>query len=789
MVDKHTLDILEYAKIIALIETKCLTPYGRDEVRRIRPLYDRAEIEKRATEISQLRDIFQFQTAFPLYELDNCRDDLKHSTTEGVFLDPDRILKIAELVEVSMALNGYNKDERENFPKIAEYLEQIRAFPELKKEIRRAIDDDGSVKDSASSELKRIRADFADSKRRIITRLTGIQSDRPHQAGRQDDIVTQRNGRYVVTVPSSSYRSNMGILHDRSQTGATLYIEPQETVELNNKLNMLQQEERLEIDRILRAITAEIARRFEPLMENTRIIGRLDALYACAKFSVDIQGHQARPDNEASFDLVDLRHPLLIIKAEKFTDVVPNNISLDESRQAILVTGPNTGGKTICLKSVGLAILMAQSGLHIAASDASSIGIFEHIFADIGDEQSIELSLSTFSSHVRNIISGVQKASPNTLLLFDEIGAGTDPKEGSALAEAIILYALEHGARMLATTHYSQLKTLATQYPELENASLEFDRKTLAPTYRLHLGVPGSSYAIEIASRLGLSKDICDRAQRLAGSGEKNLSNLISSLESELATVRKDRAELSDRLDEAKRLEESYKSRVEQLTHNVEEEKARALADTEKFLEDTRREIEQLVANIRKSQAEPEKVKQFHRSLKERTRELVDLKKTSEQGSADPDKFDIGDRVEIISLKQQGEIDELIGSDRARVKLRNIHMTVELRNLRKVDEHGTPTKPTNKAGGASRIEARQVESPEIHLRGMTGDEAIEELEKYLDRAVLAGLNQVYVVHGKGTGALRRKLTSYLKGHPEVASVRLGDWNEGGAGVTIVKLKG
>lgn len=786
MIDQHTLTILEYPKVISQIAGKCLTPYGADEVNRIRPMYDPAEIEKRGSEVSQMKDIVNFGVAFPLARLENSREELKRSQVQGVFLDPEQILKVLELVEVSMALNAYDEDERHKFPLISDYLERIRAFPELKTEIRRAIDDNGEVKDSASSKLKQVRAEFADSKRRIISRLSSIQADRPHQPGVQDDVVTMRNGRYVITVPSSSYRSNMGILHDRSQTGVTLYIEPQETVELNNRLNMLQQEERLEIDRILRAITAEIARRSEALLENTRLIGRLDCLYACAKYSKAIGGNKPLSGPEASFNLINARHPLLVVQFGEPEKVVPNTLGLDDNRQAILVTGPNTGGKTICLKTIGLAVLMAQSGLHIAAGERSSVGIFEHVCADIGDEQSIELSLSTFSSHVRNIIAGVHKASPKTLLLFDEIGAGTDPKEGSALAEAIILHSIGKGARMIVTTHYSQLKTLPMDHPELENASFEFDRKTLAPTYRLHLGMPGSSYAIEIASRLGMSNEITERASKLVGSGEKSLAALISSLESELAVVRKDRAELTDRLAEAKRLEEMYKGQVEQLTKNVEETRRQALADTEAFLEDTRREIEQLVADIRRSQAEPQQVKKFHRSLRQRAQELTSLKQASETPPPEPDRFEKGDKVEIVSLGQTGEIDEILGDDRARVKVRNIYTSVDIRQLRKIAGDGSAqSRPTK---SSARVQAQQVESPEIHLRGMTGDEAVEELEKYLDRAVIAGLHQVYVVHGKGTGALRKRITQYLREHPEVASVRLGNWNEGGAGVTIVKLK-
>ncbi|MEW5994339.1 MAG: Smr/MutS family protein, partial [Candidatus Zixiibacteriota bacterium] len=361
--------------------------------------------------------------------------------------------------------------------------------------------------------------------------------------------------------------------------------------------------------------------------------------------------------------------------------------------------------------------------------------------------------------------------------------AGTDPKEGGALAEAIILYAIKNQAKLVATTHYSQLKTLATEYAEIENASLEFDRKTLAPTYRLHLGIPGSSYAVEIAGRLGLPKDICQRASTLIGGDEKSLDVLIGNLETELARVKQDGAELSERLARAKQLEELYTAQSERLRADIEGEKKKALAETQEFLDQTRRDIEKLVAEIRKSQADKKAVKQFHRNLQQRQRRLEKLQHL-EQTEPEHYTFEAGDAVEILTLNQRGEIEELLGHDRARVKVGSMLTTVELRNLRKIAPE-TRRKPPQRTASFT---VEEVERPEIHLRGMTVEEAMEALEKFLDRAVLAGFSQVYIVHGKGTGALRRTLTDYLKNHPDVESLRLGNWNEGGAGVTIARLK-
>jgi len=784
MINEHTIDTLEFPKIISLIEGKCRTPFGREEIGQIQPLFDRWLIELRLTEISQMKDIINFGLAFPLYRLEDCRELLEKSQVEGIFLEPKEILLLLELVEVSIEINGYDKEGRDKFPAIAEYLTQVRAFPELKKEIRRVIDEEGEIKDSASSKLKSVRLELAESKRKIVSRLERILVSHQKQAGWQDDVITIRNGRYVIPIPTSQYHTGRGILHDRSQSGATLYIEPEQTVELNNRINLLMQEERLELDRILRALTAEIAARSEPLLENTRLIGKLDAIYACARFSNEIKGNQPAIADEPAFELVEARHPLLIIQYADAEKVVPTTIGLDSSRRAVLVTGPNTGGKTITLKTVGLSILMAQSGLHISASEKSTIGIFESLFADIGDEQSIELSLSTFSSHMRNIVHGLAGASATALLLFDEIGVGTDPKEGAALAESIILYGVKKGAKLLATTHYSQLKTLATEHPEIENASLEFDRRTLAPTYRLHLGIPGSSYALEIAGRLGLPEEVCQEASSLVGDTEKSLDTLIASLQAELTTLKQDRSELTDRLTKARQLEEYYRTQSDRLKTDIQQERKKALAETEEYLEQTRREIEKLVADIRKSQASKKAVKEFHRNLQRREKKTKDLQSRLEPEESDGAIFNKGDMVEILTLKQQGEIEQLLGNDRAKVKIGNILTTVALRNLRKItlsSDKKRPQRPTS-------YSVEEAERPEIHLRGMTAEEALESLERFLDRAVVAGFSQVYIVHGKGTGALRRTLTQYLKNHPEVVSLRLGDWNEGGVGVTIAKLK-
>lgn len=785
MINQHALEVLEYPKVIALLAGKCLTPIGKANILELAPLSDLVAINRRQDEIQQTKDIISFGTPYPLERLDDCTPHIEHAKVEGVFIDPKEILAVLRLVEISILLHGYDKENRPKFPLIDEYLKRIRAFPELRKQIHDALEPTGEIKDTASPALRRIRLELIDTRRRTIARLDSIIGGQKKQSGWQDDVVTQRNGRYVIPVIAGQYRADQGILHDRSQSGATFYIEPTEVVEMNNRLNLLFQEERVEIDRILRAITREIGERAGSLVENWKIIGMLDLFHAAALFALDVGAGRPLIEGTAQCNLINARHPLLLLKLKGPTNVVPLSIGLRDDRPAILVTGPNTGGKTIALKTVGLLALMAMTGLPIPAKETSRIGLFDEVFADIGDEQSIELSLSTFSSHVTNIISAVKNAGPRSLILLDEIGAGTDPKEGAALAEAIVLHMISTGARMIVTTHYSQLKTLALEHPEIENASMTFDRETLSPTYHLQLGIPGSSYAVEIAGRLGMPEPICGKASELIGSGERSLTALISSLESELAAVRQEKINLTERLSAAQEMEQRYRVQEEKLRKDVEAEKKKALAETEALLDQARKDTEHLVAEIRRTQGSTDSVKAAHHTLKA-AKDLLRKQKESLKPKTPErplDRFAPGDRVRMIDLGHEGEIEALVGDDRAKVRIGNILSVVDIRKLEK-----TTVEPRRALKSVPKVNADSMTSPEIHLRGMTAEEAQDELDRFLDRAVVSGLHQVYVIHGKGTGTLRRTLSEYLKKHRDVESIRMGDWNEGGAGVTIVTLK-
>jgi DNA mismatch repair protein MutS2 len=782
--DEHTLEVLEFPKVISIIKGLCLTPYGVGKASLFAPMTDSSAIVNRMREIDQMKDIINFGEAFPLYRLEDISELIGKSRAEGIFLEPMELLLIKELVEVSIALNGYARSEWSKFPLIAESLAKIHSFPEIRKEIARAIDHNGAILDSASPELKQIRIDINSLRGKIINRLERLLADRHRTPGWQDDMVTMRDGRYVIPVVAGQFRHDSGIIHDRSQSGATLYVEPNETIELNNQLNLRLQDERFEIDRILRHITSLIRVAADRLIENCDIIGHLDSIHAAANFAIKTESQMPIIKGESRFNLRAARHPLMLYHAKQKENIIPNNISLGDGNLAIIVTGPNTGGKTALLKTVGLLVSMAHSGLHIPADAKSEIGLFKNIFADIGDEQSIELSLSTFSSHIRQIIYAIQKAGPDTLVLFDEIGAGTDPKEGAALAEGIILKLLRLKARLIVTTHYSQLKTLPMTNPEIENASFEFDRASLQPTFRLLSGIPGASYAVEIARRLGMPADIADVASQLLGKGERSLTGLIESLEKELNMLRKDKSALEERLKSAAQLEAYYNVQISNLKEEIESSKKEHLKELESLLRDTRLETERLVKEIRETQASKDSIRTMHKFLKEKRDRFDHLKAKYTPKSPSREQLQPGDPVAIESLKKEGELIEMVGGNKAKVRVGNIITLVDLDDVKKIVDY----KKAPAVDSSINMRDLTAPGPEIHLRGMTVEEARAALDKFIDSAVVSGMSQIYVVHGKGTGTLRKTLSEYLKTHKAVESFRLGNWNEGGAGVTVVTLK-
>ncbi|MFW9770200.1 MAG: endonuclease MutS2 [Candidatus Thorarchaeota archaeon] len=791
-IDAHSIAVLEFPKVRDIIAGLTLSPYGTAQVENLRPMFDREAIELALRQSSQMRDVIRFEEAIPLSRVEDITELINKSRLDGFHLEPKQLLTVKLFLDIVIDLYAYGKDDerREKFPDIADILLRFHPKREISKSIGKAVDSGGEILSSASAALGRIRRELGDVEARLKQHLEKILSSRRKHAGWQDDVITIRDGRFVIPVLAGEFGQDAGIVHDKSHSGATLFVEPSSAIPINNKLRQLQQDERLEIDRILRELTAMIGDASDDIRTDIKTFGLIDCIHARAAFGLKIDAHSPAISDTCELNLIDARHPLLIYASGSTEDVVPLDITLDSSTQGILVTGPNTGGKTVALKTIGLLTLMAMSGIEIPADHKSRVGIYRKIYADIGDEQSLELSLSTFSSHIRNIIAAINDADENTLVLFDEIGAGTDPKEGAALAEVIILTLLARACHIIATTHYSQLKTLPLENPGLVNASLEFDRKNLQPTFRLKVGHPGSSYAIEIARRLGLPQSMAEHAAQILGTGERSLDQLIEKLDNDLDSLQRRKQELDERLAQTRSLEDRYRSKETEL-EKKEQELTRDYVDKlERQLREGKQEINRLVKELRESKAAGDKVKESHRTLEHQTDQIKDLRKrTAPKEIPDGRILQKGDIVFIEKFDAEGEIVEMLGKKKAKVAIGSAFMTVDTIDLVRKKSHAeTPGKRRKPSPNIQAAAARGEFNPEISLRGMTVDEALEALEKFLDDAVLSGAGQVYIIHGKGTGTLRRNLSAYLKDHPAVESIRIGDWNEGGHGVTIARLK-
>ncbi len=803
--DERTLKVLEFDKIKRMLSSRCLSEWGTELCHSLCPWKDKETVEKEIRETTELRDILLYEERFPLGSARDIRKSLEKTQIEGSHLEPRELLYIGEILAISKALLGFAKSKEGKYPNVFRLISQLRSFDQIQSAINSAVDPSGEIKDSASGKLSDIRHQKKTLRNRLLDKLESMIGARKVKGPRQDDIITIRDGRYVIPMDEAEFFQQRGIVHDRSKSGATLFVEPLVAVGLNNQLRELALEEEKEIDRILKEITSMIRAELEDLKITIKALQRLDFIHAKAKLSLDYDGNPPLLNEQGYISLVEARHPLLEIsgdlslltgkkeQAEKANGneqektVVPLSLSLGKDYTALIITGPNTGGKTVALKTVGLLTLMALSGLHIPVKPYSEICVFRKIYADIGDEQSIEMSLSTFSSHMTQIKKAVENSDSETLVLLDELGGGTDPKEGVALGEAIIGQLIKNEAKVIVTTHHGALKILAEEYPQIRNAALEFDKETLTPTYHFQIGYPGSSYAIEIAQRLGMPQAVVEEAQKLLGSKERDLGLLLESLEKDLKTVRENRRALDQKMKVSEELTNLYKDKMERLESREKDLKTNALKEAKHMVETTKVELERLIAQIRKTQAEKQVVKEAHHFLEEKKASLSkELERFEEKVVKKLGIVQPGDAVWIEPLGIKGDVlekDEHSG--RIKVLAGDITYTVEESELTRIEDIEKVEAESDYVGTPYTV---PHVSPEIDLRGLLAEEACDVVDKYLDDAYLAGLSHVSLIHGKGTGALRKKIGEFLSHHHRVEEFRLGEWNEGGAGVSIVKLK-
>lgn len=783
------LTTLGFDKVKQMLAQYIVTAQGMEEVEHLVPVNDELTIQSWLEETEDSLKIQRLRGGIPIPKLENIRPHMKRIEI-GADLNGLELAQISRVLSTTSEIIRFFNDLQDSeidLLRLYSWTEQLVVLPELSRRLKESIDEDGRVTDDASPELKGIRNNIRKSEQTIREQLDGIVRGK-NAKYLSDAIVTMRNERYVIPV-KQEYKSVFGgVVHDQSSSGQTLFIEPKQIVELNNRLRQHQIAERNEIERLLSELSAELVPHRNDILHNAYVIGKFDFANAKARFGKELKAVVPEISEANHIYFKQARHPLL--DQEK---AVPNDIMIGEDYQSIVITGPNTGGKTITLKTLGLLQLMGQSGLPIPVGEESRMGIFDEVFADIGDEQSIEQSLSTFSSHMTNIVSVLEKVDSHSLVLFDELGAGTDPQEGAALAISILDALGSKSAYVMATTHYPELKVYGYNRAGTINASMEFDVDTLSPTYRLLIGVPGRSNAFEISKRLGLDQAIIDEAKHIMDGESQDLNEMIADLENRRKMAETEYLEVRHYVDESERLYKELKDAYGYFFDEREKEMAKARKKANELVSEAQEQAEAIISDIRKMQLTSgnqggikehqlidakSKLSQLHQEETRLEKNKV-LKKAKEQKQ-----LKTGDEVIVNTYGQRGTLIRKIGSQEWQVQLGILKMAVNENDMTPV----APEKEPKQRVTAVRSSQSSHVPSQLDLRGKRYEEALAEVDQYLDAAILAGYPQVTIVHGKGTGALRTGITEYLKSHRSVSGFEFAPGNQGGNGATIVKFK-
>ena len=788
---EKSLNILELPVVLDMLAAEAVTDGGKEACRSLRPSSDRLEVKNRLAETSAAKEMMVVRGSPSLSGIKDIRPSLSRADLGGS-LNTIELLNIARVLQCARLVKGYTSDDKLGKSCIDHLFAALHANRFLEEKITGSIVGEDEIADSASSELANIRRKIRAASARVRDCLQKIISSPSYAKVLQEPIITMRSDRFVVPVKAECKGAIPGLVHDISASGATLFIEPMAAVKANNELRELAAKEKTEIERILAELSADCAAHAEDIASDYSYLITLDGIFARAKLSYKLNGIEPEL-REKGVVLRRARHPLL--PKDK---AVPISLELGEDFDTLIITGPNTGGKTVTLKTIGLLNVMAQCGLHIPADDGSGVPVYRHVLADIGDEQSIEQNLSTFSAHMTNIVHILGECDADSLLLFDELGAGTDPTEGAALAIAVIEHARKMGANVAATTHYAELKVYATNENGIQNASCEFDVETLSPTYRLLVGVPGKSNAFAISERLGLSKEIIDDAKARIGVQNASFEATIEKLEQTRALLERDRAETAKKLREA---EESAKKAAflrAELSVRLEKADEKAKRDAERIIAEARQTAENTFAELdemRRKMNDDEQTQEINHARSELRRKLNESQgklkaKAPEQPKEEKKSArDVraGDTVEIKSMGVKAEVIDVNpdGSLNLRAGIMNVKLKPD--DVYLIEGHAAKQKKQSVTLAGSTA-PRAAVSPEIDLRGMESIEAVNAAEQYIDSAVMGKLKTVTIIHGKGTGALRAAVQQMLKRNKAVKSYRLGRFGEGESGVTIVELK-
>jgi DNA mismatch repair protein MutS2 len=773
----YPLDTLEFGQVKKYLSALAVSECGRDYILKSDPFRDIKSLEDALTRVAEMRELITFDEPFPLHSFTDLQNPLKKAEVVGAFLQPDEIKNILTCLVLSRQVVIYLNARQEKYPGIHQFIEDCEPLPLLEREITRIISEHGDIKDTASPELKHIRRSLQLAESRIRQRLDAILRLMVKEGHAQEDRLTIRDGRLVIPMKEGHAGKIQGVIIDQSSTGATLFIEPLEILESNNEVRKLRIRETREIEKILLELTGKIRENLFRINHNFRSLILLDGLNAKARYSQEIEGCAAKI-SETALVLKEARHPILLMSHER-QDVVPLTLELGDPVRTLLITGPNAGGKTVALKTLGLLSIMHAYGYHVPATPGTEIPLFSRIFADIGDQQSIEQDLSTFSSHIRNIARIVQEAGSKSLVLMDEIGSATDPLEGSALAMTVLEALTRSRCLTVATTHMGALKVFAHETAGMENGSMIFDQNTLLPTYRFQMGIPGSSYAFEIARRYGIPDFILDKAKTMVGEERGQLDRLIQALQTEHQKLGRLMQEAERKDSQLSGLIALYEDRLERIRSDAQAEKQKLLEEAENILDEANTTFERVVKDIRESNARREVIQKAKQSVEFQKKNIAKLRNRKKPAT----RIKRGNWVVWEEYPGSGEVVSEPDRDRrVLVQWGDRRLKVPLDALRL-----TQAPNQNKSAGITAFVNRTVRD-EIDLRGMNVDEALHAVEQYLGDAHSAGLNSVRIIHGKGTGALRREIGHFLEGHRLIKNQRLGFWNEGDTGVTIVELK-
>ncbi|MEK4872705.1 endonuclease MutS2 [Niallia sp. FSL W8-1348] len=780
----RVLKTLEFDKIKARLIEHVSSSLGRDKVEGLVPSTDYSEVVRWQDETDEAAKVYRMRGSIPLDGIYDIRAHVKRSSIGGM-LSPSELTQISSTVHASRQMKRFTEEfhEEEAVPILFTLTDSIIVLAELEEEIKMAIDEQGAVMDSASDALRTLRNQLRRNEAKVREKLESMIRSSNAQKMLSDSIITIRNDRYVIPV-KQEYRGNYGgIVHDQSASGQTLFIEPQSVVTLNNELQAIRVKEQQEIDRILTQLTALVAQYEEELLHIVNVLADIDFMFAKAKYAHRLKASKPKINNEGKIVLLKAKHPLIPPEV-----VVANDIVLGDTYTSIVITGPNTGGKTVTLKTVGLCTLMAQAGLQIPVLDGSEMGVFKSVYADIGDEQSIEQSLSTFSSHMVNIVSILEKVDHESLVLFDELGAGTDPQEGAALAISILDEVNNRGARVIATTHYPELKAYGYNRHGVVNASVEFDIETLSPTYRLLIGVPGRSNAFEISKRLGLKEDVINAARSHVSEDSNKIENMIASLEESRKQAEREHEDAKDLLKQAEMLHRDLQKQVMEYYEKKETLQEKAKREAKEIIENAKKEAEVVIGDLRKMQLE--------KRVEIKEHELIDARKRLEDATPEIEMkkqqvvsnrnhvYQPGDEVKVLTFNQKGQLLEKVSNKEWQVQIGIMKMKVKEKDLEFIKAPKVvETKPLTTIKGKD-----YHVSLELDLRGERFENALSRVEKYIDDSLLAGYPRVSIIHGKGTGALRSGVQEYLKNHRAVKNIRFGEAGEGGSGVTVVEFK-